>query len=264
MAKDDIGTIKFTKMRHCIGLLGLALPFVIVIQMRCIGGCCYLQDSISHYFYTVSAPWFVGILWGLGLVLIFYPTPEPKDNPFSACSWKICKVFKPHLDGTLTTIAGFCSIIVSLVPTNNSKSAEACPLFHYEPNNLSAGIHYSSAASMLLIFSYMSICIFTRTNNVNWRANKWKVKRNRVYITCGVLTFLSILTVAILAIYEACGGKVYAKSTYFLEVTALVPFGISWLVKGGFILTDEEDPSTVAQVKSLVTKGKFIKPEKKE
>jgi|SRR4051812_35321416 hypothetical protein len=263
MAKDDIGVIKFTNMRHCIGLLGLALPFIIVLQVKCMGTCHYMQDSISHYFYTFSAPWFVGILWGLGLVLIFYPTPPEKDTLYFGCPLGICKVLKPKLDGILTTIAGFCSICVSLVPTNNSKSLEACANFTYPYSDFRAGIHYAAAAGMLLIFSYMSICIFTRTDDKHWRENKWKVRRNNVYMFCGIITFLSVATAGALAIAERCFHvNVYAKSTYWLEVGALVPFGFSWLVKGGFILTDEDEPSTVEQAKSLVTKGRLVKSKK--
>ncbi|PBQ31794.1 hypothetical protein CNR22_08440 [Sphingobacteriaceae bacterium] len=257
--RDDIADIKFKSLRHCIGLFGLALPSLVVIQARLVGQCDCLQDSISHYYFTVSAPWFIGILWGLGLVLIFYPTPKPKSNPVSACSWRICRVFRPKLDGTLTSISGIFAICVSLIPTN-SNSTDSCAIFQYSDSNIRAGIHYFSAASMLIIFSYMSVCIFTRTNDKNWRENKWKVRRNQVYIWCGVITFLSILTVAALAIMEACHIQIPPKSTYWLEVSALVPFGIAWLVKGGFMLTDEGEPSTLAQAKNLVTKGKIIRP----
>jgi hypothetical protein len=113
---------------------------------------------------------------------------------------------------------------------------------------------------MLMIFSYISVCIFTRTDDKNWDNNKWKVLRNKVYIWCGLITFLSIVTIAVLAICEKIHIQPLPKYTYWLEVCALVPFGISWLVKGGFILTDDGEPSTIEKATNLVTKGKWIKP----
>jgi hypothetical protein len=260
--KDDVVNIKFRSLRHCIGFLGLLLPSLIVLQAWIVCDCS-LQDSISHYFYTVSAPWFIGILWGLGLVLIFYPTPDPASTPYSTCSWRICKLIKPGYDGTLTTISGIFAICVSLIPTN-AGSNDSCAIFFYGDSPLRAGIHYFSAASMLLIFSYMSICIFTRTNDEHWETNKWKVWRNHVYTWSGMITFLSIVTVGVLALLDAFTDiKVWSKSTYWLEVSALIPFGISWLVKGGFMLTNEGDPSTLEKAKNVLTKKKRISPGEK-
>ena len=254
---EDIAGIKFSHLRHCIGILGLALPSLVVLHCKLFGNCNALQDSISHYYFTIAAPWFVGILWGLGLALIFYPMPRSGSVPINTCKWGICRVFKPKLDATLTTISGLCALIVSLVPTL-SGSTDSCAIFCFRDNAWRAGIHYSSAGLMLLIFSYMSICIFTRTNDPNWRKNKWKVRRNNVYIWSGVLTFLSIVSIGVCAILEnVCKVPVYTKYTYWLEVSALVPFGLSWLVKGGFILTDDDDPSTLQHAKSLVTRGKM-------
>jgi hypothetical protein len=258
--KDSIADIKFKSLRHCIGLLGLALPSVIVLHQYIFGKTHYLQDSISHYYYTMSAPWFIGILWGLGLVLIFYPTPDPQSTPHSTCNWGICRLIKPGYDGTLTAISGFFAICVALIPTNEN-SSDSCALFCYEDSGIRAGIHYFSAGSMLLIFSYMSICIFTRTNDPQWYENKWKVWRNRVYIWSGMITFLSIVAVGVLAIFGKYLPWDLDKATYWLEVSALVPFGISWLVKGGFMLTNEGDPSTLEQAKNVLTKGKAIKKE---
>lgn len=255
--KDQNTDIKFKSLRNCIGLLGLMLPIVIVFVAKGLEKCNCLQDSISHYYYTMAGPIFVGILCSLGLVLIFYPTPDPKSTPYSTCNWRVCKLIKPGHDGILTTISGVFAICVALCPTNSDfTSSNKCPLFYYEENLYRNGFHYFSAAIMLLIFSYMSICIFTRANDPNWKTNKWKVWRNRVYTWSGMITFISILTIAILAIMDYLKleftNHIPNTSTYWLEVCALVPFGISWLVKGGFILTDEGDPSLLEQATKVL------------
>jgi len=250
--KDQTADIKFKSLRNCIGLLGLILPFIILFIARGYQGCNCLQNSISHYYYTMAGPIFVGVLCCLGLILIFYPTPDPKSTPYSTCNWRVCKLIKPGYDGPLTTISGVFAICVAIFPTDSDLNSN-CALFCYDSSLLRSSFHYFSAATMLLIFSYMSICIFTRANDPNWKNNKWKVLRNRVYIWSGMITFISILAVALIAIIEHSTSKTFPKtSTYWLEVSALVPFGISWLVKGGFILTDEGDPSSLEKITNVL------------
>ncbi len=258
--KDNIADIKFKKLRHWIGLLGIALPIIIAFVAQNRKDCNCLQDSISHYYYTMAGPVFVGVLCSLGLVLIFYPTPDHNSTPYSTCNWRICRLIRPGYDGMLTSVSGIFAICVAFFPTNSYPEPNPCALFSYDPYGLRTGFHYFSAASMLLIFSYMSICIFTRTNDLHWKQNKWKVWRNHVYIWSGMITFLSVVAVGVLALLEEF--KVMnapATSTYWLEVAALVPFGISWLVKGGFMLTNDGDPSTLEQARHVLATGKVIR-----
>lgn len=235
-------TISYTMLRQAIGWLGLALPLLIYLHTKLIGNCCCLQDSISHYFYTTGQVWFIGILWGLGLVLIFYPTPEEGR-------------LKKDRDGVLTTISGICAICVSLFPTN-ANSQDACEVFEYCNNNWRAGFHYFCAASMLLIFSYMSYFVFTKTDKVDITKPefRWKRRRNLLYRYCGLVTALSVISIGVITVLEMKELiQITSKYTYWLEVSALVPFGIAWLVKGGFVFTDDDEASTIARFKSIFT-----------
>ncbi len=242
MENTDYTVISYGKLRHAIGILGLSLPFLIFGHCAVFGDCHKLQDSISHYYYSMGNVWFIGILWALGLVLIFYPAYKNE----------------PKRDATLTTISGICAICVSVFPTN-SNSSDSCALFTYADSNWRAGFHYFCAATMLLIFSYMSYRIFTQTHKGKTLVpgvDKWKITRNKVYRVCGVLTFLSVLTIAVLAVIELFnpGFPAYRKTTYWLEVGALVPFGFAWLVKGGFLFTDDDEVSTVGRFTKMFQK----------
>ncbi len=241
--------ISYNELRQTIGWLGILLPIIVYFNNLIVSDCHNLQDSISHYYYTVSNVWFVGIFWGLGLVLLFYPsyTNEPNN------------------DGMWTSIAGICAICVSLFPTD-SNSADSCAVFMLEESSLRTGFHYLSAAVMLSIFSYMSIKIFTRTkpgNDLTSEENKWKRKRNTIYIVAGWLTLSSIVLIgvisAILFFYPTF--KISSKYTFWLEVAALIPFGISWLIKGGFALTDVDETSTLEKGKNMVL-GQSTSPKK--
>lgn len=238
--RDNV-LISFSKLRQTIGGLGILLPLIVYLHTVNAGNCNCLQDSISHYYYTVANVWFVGIFWGLGLVLFFYPSyPD-----------------QPRKDGLLTSFAGVCALCVSLFPTNPN-SNDSCAIFSLATSPLRAGVHYASAAVMLCIFSYMSICIFTKTspgNDLKLPEHKWKRIRNRIYVIAGCLTLLSIALIGVFTLLEkyAPNFHISSKYTYWLEVAALLPFGIAWLIKGGFLFTDDDEVSTVAQVAKMVS-----------
>lgn len=203
-----------------------------------------MQDSISHYFYTTGNVFFEGVLWILGLVLIYYPAYEHDKKG----------------DVILTNISGFLAWGVALIPTNND-SQDSCAIFNFPPDSaLRNGIHLACAGAMLLIFAYISLKLFTISDANNYGPSnpyKWKKIRNRIYRTCGVATALSIVTIVILMQIEKQLEIIIGfKYVFWLEVTAIVPFGIAWLVKGGFLFTDQGEASTVEQAKNLLFKPK--------
>jgi hypothetical protein len=240
----DTTTTSYKKIRQTIGALGIALPVLIYLHTGIIGGCWHLQDSISHYFYTTGNVFFEGVLWILGLVLIYYPAY--KDDKKG--------------DVILTRLSGFLAWGVALIPTNND-SKDSCAIFNFPPHSdLRNGIHLACAGIMLLIFSYISIKLFTRKNPENYSVanpEDWKTIRNRIYRTCGIVTAMSIVAILVLMQVEKNMHIIIGfKYTFWFEVTAIVPFGIAWLVKGGFLFTDKGEASTVEQAKNLLFKPK--------
>lgn len=235
-------TTSYKNIRQAIGALGIALPVLIYLHTGIVGGCWHLQDSISHYYYTTGNVFFEGVLWILGLVLIYYPAYKHDKKG----------------DVILTSISGFLAWGVALIPTNND-SKDSCAIFNFPPDSdLRNGIHLACAGLMLLIFSYISIRLFTRSKPENYGAHntdKWKKIRNRIYRTCGVATAVSIFTIVILMQLEnLLKITIGFKYVFWLEVTSIVPFGIAWLVKGGFLFTDQGEESTVAQAKNMIFK----------
>lgn len=228
---DNSAAISYNKLRQTIGWLGLLLPLVLYFGTWWIGDCACLQDSISHYYYTVMGDVFVAVMVVLGMVLVFYPAYKEETK----------------LDARLTLISGLCAICVPLFPTN-ANSNDTCQIFSIAFSGWRNGFHYACAGSMLLIFSYISIFIFTKSSisksSADWKDNKnrWKRRRNYLYVVCGVLTLLSIITIGVLALLEVFNVpvNVSSKSTFWLEVTSLVPFGVSWLVKGELVLKDDK------------------------
>src|SRR5271169_6182359 len=71
--------ISYLAMRRLIGILGIALPFIMIL-----GGFAQgepvVQGSISGYYYTNMRDFFVGILSGVALFLISYKGYERIDD----------------------------------------------------------------------------------------------------------------------------------------------------------------------------------------
>lgn len=237
----------YNKIRQTIGGLGVALPLLIYLHAGLVGRCWSLQDSISHYFFTTGIVFFEGVLWILGLVLIYYPAYRDEKKG----------------DVLLTSFSGFFAWGVALIPTN-SNSANSCAIFQIEDSATRNAIHLTCAGLMLAIFSYMSIKLFTRSNPAHYGEHNprfWKSIRNGIYVMCGVVTLLSIVMIGVLTMLEKSGATIGFKYTFWFEVSSIVPFGVSWLVKGGFLFTDRDEVSTLGRVKNLIFKQKKSNPD---
>ena len=91
--------------------------------------------------------------------------------------------------------------------------------------------HLISASSFFILIGYFSIFRFTKGNS----GTKMKNIRNKIYIFLGILIWVSMLIIII-----AMAFKIEIKNfTFWMETVMLESFGISWLVKGGYILKDK-------------------------
>ena len=53
---------------------------------------------------------------------------------------------------------------------------------------------------------------------------------------------MSVATIPILMVFDDSPNFPFSrKYTFWLEVSAIVPFGISWMVKGGLVFTDKHE-----------------------
>ncbi len=82
-------------LRTGIGIIGVALPIVLVIGNITLERHLGILDSMSAYYQSVMRDVFVGSLWAIGIFLICYQYD--------------------HLDDLVSTVAGFCAIGLSLV-----------------------------------------------------------------------------------------------------------------------------------------------------
>lgn len=204
------------RIRKLVGILGLALPFLLPISQR------EFFSSISHYYYqSVSSLIFIIILSTFGLFLISYK------------GYKIDKTTESVSDDFITNIGGFAAMIVVIIPTwcSGSESnlvdvictTKDYPLLGHNSKLLNT-IHLISAGIFILSMGWMSRFKFIRGNDEN----------KYLYKLCGNIVFIAVVLLILCIILEKLNINFPLKDYYvfILETVAIIPFGISWLVKG--------------------------------
>lgn len=206
------------RIRKLIGTLGLLLPLSLPLSKG------EVLASMSHYYYdTLSSLIFIIVLSAFGLFLLSYK------------GYKIDTTTEKMSDDFVTNIGGLAALIVVFVPTtcldSCSTSIEALcdtplePLFGHT-DDWANRIHLISAGVFILCMGWMSRFKFTRgTDDGNHGLYKW----------CGNLVFISVaLILVFLGLEHLIEGDFFLKSHYVFvfETTAVIPFGISWLLKG--------------------------------
>ena len=210
--KNTTLVFSYLTLRKVIGLLGLALPFVLsfgafaVFQQA-------LQSSISYYYWTGMRDVFVGTLFAIGFFLLSYQGYERADN----------------IAGNLACLF---AVGVALFPTMQSDGAAGLP------RALSI-VHFICAAAFFGTLIYFCLVLFTKTKK-RGRPTRQKLIRNRIYRGCGYLMAACILLTFVFFLVPPVYAALAPYSpVYWLEAIAIIAFGVSWLVKGEAILKDD-------------------------
>jgi len=205
--------ISYLTIRKAIGFLGLLLPFILVTGGWIGRGQFGIEPSISDYYYTVMRNGFVGIMAAVALFLFAYRGYETTDRiaGYLGCVFALGVAFFPTSPDPLPD--GYLSIIGTL--------------------------HFVFAGLFFLTLIFFSLVLFTRTQNKHTMTGMKKV-RNTVYHICGYIMIGCIIGIAIYFFWLEDRFPVLANAdlVFYLESLALMAFGISWLVKGEFMLKD--------------------------
>jgi hypothetical protein len=201
---DNSLVISSVHLRALVGILGIALPIVMLLYALLLSPCGGIEQSISAYYHTHMRNVFVGILCGVGVFMITYKGYEPKDTRAS-------------------TLAGIFAICVAMFPTSDPSACEHNGLV----NGTIGTVHLIMALGLFATFAYMSIALFTLTGG--HKTNK-KKQRNTLYRICG---WTVVGCIVLIAAHQFTGLFPAAMRPVFcLETIALLAFGISWLTKG--------------------------------
>jgi hypothetical protein len=195
----------YSYLQKAVGLIAVTLPFVVAIGNPLTGGH-GMEGSISAYYYTHMGNYFVGALFALGVFFLSY-SYRPLPNY--------------QLDNYLSNIAAAMAIGVALLPTSSAveKASGGAKTV--------AVLHLVCAGVLFVLLAVFSLFLFTKTDDPA-HITVGKRRRNVVYRICGVIIVASLVAVV---------GAEIAKwhVLFWLESIMVVAFGISWLVKGGFL-----------------------------
>jgi hypothetical protein len=206
----DPRIISYMTLRQAVGYLGILLPFVLAAGDWLIfrGG---LQQSVSNYYYTGMRGVLVGGLCVIGAFLLAYHGYDRWDSLF-------------------TNAAGIGAVGVALFPTPPDNPSARATIVGY--------FHFGFGTLMFVSLIVIALWLFRKTGPGSVRT-RVKQLRDRVYLVCGIvmLVALSFAGIASLPFATALNP---INPVFWGEATAIVAFGVSWLVKGQAILRDKQ------------------------
>lgn len=211
--------LSYLALRRSLGVLGLALPIMLILGALALRR--PVEPTISDFYYTEMADLFVGTLAAIGVFLYAYKG-YPK-RPGERVS-----------DLVIARTAGLAAIVTALVPTLPPAPGE-CPLFQCLIGVRAASmIHLGAAAVFFAMLAVFCLVQFPKTAEGGVPTPQ-KLRRNRIYRGCGSVLLIAMAGIVIHAaiLPEALRARLDRYSLVFLlESLGIWAFGISWLVKG--------------------------------
>ncbi len=210
---QDSTTVR--RLRLGVGVLGMALPFVITIGYALQTGQAVLLHSISGAYYTDMRDIFVGSLCAIGVFLICYRYARPDD--------------------VLSTLAGLAAITVALFPT----TPKGDQILVSSKDDATGIVHGVAAIILFLILAGFCFWLFPRSTAPATQTTRKKT-RNVIYYICGTLIVvglgLAVLGSSILP--DSVADQI--KPLLWGEAVAVFAFGIAWFTKSNTIFRDRE------------------------
>ena len=220
LERENKLVLSYLTVRKLIGILGFFLPTILLIGPFVFSACCYIQPSISNYYHTIMRDVFVGYMCALSIFLLSYKGYDLSDRIVSA-------------------LAGIFGLTLALLPTTFKVPALPCNIWCdiSRPDYIGT-VHLIAAGLFLLSLAFFSLFLFTKGETI---PTPQKLIRNKIYRISGLIMLICIgLLILFFALPKSISNSLLVlKPVFWLETIAVMAFGISWLVKGEFILKDE-------------------------
>jgi hypothetical protein len=195
-------------MRTVIGLIGVALPLVLLLVDGLFLAGDMPRGSLSAYYHTGMRDIFVGSLCVVGVFLITY------------------MAFHYNWDNVLSTVAGVAVLGVANFPTGGN--SPLTPLQQrLGERNVSTG-HLVCAAIFILSLAVISFLFGRREGLRPDRNPEQQVRGRRLHYACG----WAILGAVAYVLVTKWLGQFDEHSLFYGETIAVLAFGASWLMKG--------------------------------
>jgi phosphoglycerol transferase MdoB-like AlkP superfamily enzyme len=204
---DSEFAVAYAYLQQVVGVIALTLPFVLIVGNRLLGG--DLEGSISAYYYTHMGSYFVGSLFALGVFFLSY-----QHRPLPGFEW----------DNRLANAATLMAVGVALFPTTSDAATASTGA------KTVGVVHLVCAAALFTLLGVFSLVFFTKSHDRQMTVRKRQ--RNLVYRACGSIIFVAIVSVIATEIVKPPSSW---HTFLWLETVMVVAFGLSWLIKGGFL-----------------------------
>ncbi|MEI7472469.1 MAG: hypothetical protein WCJ85_09430 [Chitinophagaceae bacterium] len=220
--KNEQYVISYLTIRKAVGILGMALPFALIVGHLFFQKPCAFPASISHFYYTDMGNLFVGTLCAVSLFLFTY-------NGYD------------RMDKMASKLAGSFALLVAVFPTNYGANNNGdCSRIVDGENIFSNTTHYLAATLLFSTFAFFSLVLFTKTNHTAPLCGP-KKSRNTIYKVCGWVIIFCILSIALFSLIPFLEEQFSQyKPTFVFETLALLAFGFSWLIKGETFFKDDK------------------------
>jgi len=237
--------VSYLNLRLCIGVLGIALPFILRI-----GSAIFPPDpySVSAYYYSAMRNILVASLCVLGIFLLTYQGYD-------------------KLDSRITNVCGAATIGVALFPTSNP-GFKPTWVGHVHP--VVAGIALAGQALMALQFTQsaprdraarwlddvkrmLRALVFRYAQRVYDEHGK-KLARNRIYSACAWLIIIGVV-LALAQNFWPDSVKAETQWLFWFESLSIASFGFAWLVKGETLLKDAAAPDQAVPIEAIPTQA---------
>jgi hypothetical protein len=182
-------------LRRAIGLIGLALPVVLIVGKQIVQGG-DLIGSLSGYYYTDLGNVFVGAMCAAGVFLLAYYGHD-------------------FIDNVASTVAGLGAIGLALFPTTPDRDVSSW-------DRTSGVLHLVFAAMFFLMLAYFCLRLFPHDG-------EQPPGTGVVYRVCGVVILASLVLIALTSWLRLVPEW---HPALWLESAAVWAFGVAWLVKG--------------------------------
>ena len=199
--------LSYIGLRRAVGVIGLALPFVLAIGNLLLTGE-GLRVSISSYYYTGMRNVLVGSLCATGVFLFCYRYDRHDDR--------------------VSNLAGVAAVGVALFPTRPSVAASVEQVWI-------GRAHLSFAAVFFGCLAWFCLVLFPRDGGA---PTARKATRNVVYRACGTAIVVALVLAVLSGLLVSPGTAESLHLLFWLESVAILAFGVSWFVKGETVLRD--------------------------
>lgn len=198
-------------MRTLIGIVGVALPFVLVLgDAWYFDATPFWRGSLSAYYFSPLRDVFVGSLSAIAVFLITY------------------KVVEATLDNTLSVVAGLAAVVVAVFPTKPGDEQAITRFQERVGVDLSQTVHF--VAAFVFITALAAICwLFGvregrreprpgKRSPTFWRWFHW---------TCSLVIVASLVFVGAAELFDGPDDALLIA-----ETVSVLAFATSWFVKG--------------------------------